>query len=298
MVQGGLSETTRRCGNRNCICHRDPAKRHGPHLYLTYRSEAKAALCMYRTNMPSRLAKHKQLGKSFGTWRVHWPPRTVNNCANTCRSKRPRPSEGQPMVELRHHQRLVWEGWFPEQAEGWWEEWMRQADQVLDDDELLEAVYHAQGKRRPKSRCRGRKQTPAEALLRLAVLKHVRNWSFEDIEREVRANVVYRQLLHAWSGKSAGCQDAGDGSVQAWPRVIDEVHQRLWRIAQEKKVVRNADCGWTRRSWKQTFTTQPIARLLSDGARVLTRTDEEITALERGGAGEKLATACERSHIG
>ena len=84
------------------------------------------------------------------------------------------------MVELRHHQRLVWEGWFPEQTEGWWEEWMRQADQVLDDDELLEAVYQAQGKRRPKSRCRGRKQTPAEVLLRLAVLKHVRNWSFEE----------------------------------------------------------------------------------------------------------------------
>jgi len=40
------------------------------------------------------------------------------------------------MVELRHHQRLVWEGWFPEQAQGWWEGWMRQADQVLDDDEL------------------------------------------------------------------------------------------------------------------------------------------------------------------
>jgi len=23
------------------------------------------------------------------------------------------------MVELRYHQRLVWEGWFPEQAAGW-----------------------------------------------------------------------------------------------------------------------------------------------------------------------------------
>src|ERR1700745_4497702 len=42
MVQGELSETTRRCGNRNCICHRDPAQRHGPHLYLTYRSEGKS----------------------------------------------------------------------------------------------------------------------------------------------------------------------------------------------------------------------------------------------------------------
>src|ERR1700739_675137 len=53
------------------------------------------------------------------------------------------------------------------------DERMRQADQVLDDDELLEAVYQAQGKRRPKSHCRGRKQTPAEVVLRLAVLKHM-----------------------------------------------------------------------------------------------------------------------------
>jgi len=76
------------------------------------------------------------------------------------------------------------------------EQWMRQADQLLDDDELLEAVYHAQGKRRPKSRCRGRKQTPAEVVLRL-VLKRVRNWSIEETEREVRANVVYRQLMRS-----------------------------------------------------------------------------------------------------
>jgi hypothetical protein len=41
MVQGGLSETTRRCGNPGCACYRDPAHRHGPHLYLTYRTEKK-----------------------------------------------------------------------------------------------------------------------------------------------------------------------------------------------------------------------------------------------------------------
>jgi len=41
MVQGGLSETTRRCGHRGCVCYRDAAQRHGPHLYLTYRSEGK-----------------------------------------------------------------------------------------------------------------------------------------------------------------------------------------------------------------------------------------------------------------
>lgn len=39
MVQGGLSETTRRCGKPTCACAHDATARHGPHLYLTYREE-------------------------------------------------------------------------------------------------------------------------------------------------------------------------------------------------------------------------------------------------------------------
>ena len=42
MVQGGLSETSRRCGNPNCICARDPQHLHGPHLYITYRENGKS----------------------------------------------------------------------------------------------------------------------------------------------------------------------------------------------------------------------------------------------------------------
>ena len=42
MVQGGLSETSRRCGNPNCICYREPAHLHGPHLYITYREDDKS----------------------------------------------------------------------------------------------------------------------------------------------------------------------------------------------------------------------------------------------------------------
>lgn len=42
MIQGGLSKTTRRCGQPRCACQHDPARRHGPHLYLTFRSESKS----------------------------------------------------------------------------------------------------------------------------------------------------------------------------------------------------------------------------------------------------------------
>ncbi len=42
MVQGALSSTTRTCGKSQCPCHTDPARRHGPNLYLTWRAEGKS----------------------------------------------------------------------------------------------------------------------------------------------------------------------------------------------------------------------------------------------------------------
>ena len=42
MVQGGLSETSRRCGNPGCACSRDSKRLHGPHLYITYREDGKS----------------------------------------------------------------------------------------------------------------------------------------------------------------------------------------------------------------------------------------------------------------
>ena len=41
MVQGSLSELTRQCGDPSCGCAHDPARRHGPHLYLKFNAEGK-----------------------------------------------------------------------------------------------------------------------------------------------------------------------------------------------------------------------------------------------------------------
>ena len=77
---------------------------------------------------------------------------------------------------------------------------MRVVDELLEDEELVDAVYDAQGKRHPQSRFRGRHQTPAEVALRMLILKHVRNWSFQDVEWEVRTNLVYRQFTRVGAG--------------------------------------------------------------------------------------------------
>jgi transposase, IS5 family len=88
------------------------------------------------------------------------------------------------MIRTRHQQQTLWGGVWAQEVDDLWEPWMRQADQLLDDDELVSKIFEAQGKRWKKSRTRGRLQTPAEVVLRLLVLKHVRNWSYQTLERE------------------------------------------------------------------------------------------------------------------
>jgi hypothetical protein len=75
----------------------------------------------------------------------------------------------------------------------------------------------ARGQRHEQSRVRGRQQTPAEVVAsRMLILKHVRNWSYETLEREVRVKRGVSQLLSDRDGEGAGRQDAGSAGTGGW----------------------------------------------------------------------------------
>ena len=93
------------------------------------------------------------------------------------------------------------DGLIKEAVEDLWETWMRQADRVLEDQALLEMIQQALMGRCRKSKTRGRKGTSAEVILRMLLLKHLRNWSFETLSREVRANLVYREFTRIGADK-------------------------------------------------------------------------------------------------
>lgn len=97
------------------------------------------------------------------------------------------------MTRRKQPQRSLWEGILAEDVKALWEPWMVEADKLLEDDELIERVYEAQGDRHAYSRTRGRSQTPAEVALRL--------------------------LLLAAEGRGAGSEDAGrhDGGGDQHP---------------------------------------------------------------------------------
>ena len=180
------------------------------------------------------------------------------------------------MIKLRHQQPSLWHSGLAADIEDLWEPWMRLVDGLLEDEQLLETIYEAQGERYPQSRRRGREQTPAEVVLRLLLLKHIRNWSYDVLEREVRANLVYRAFTRVGDGKVPDARTIARLGQLIGPEVIEELHQRIVQLAQEHGVTRGRKLRVDTTVVETNIHYPTDSSLLGDGTRVLTRTMKKI----------------------
>ncbi len=191
------------------------------------------------------------------------------------------------MIEMRRAQRSFGDGLIAEEVADLCEDWMKHADQVLDDEQIVAAVYEALAKRHPKSRSRGRLGAPADMVLRLLILKHVRNWSYGVLEREVRANLVYRNFTRVGAGKVPDAKTMGRWGMAVGPEVIRQIHERTVTIAQNKGVAQGRRMRLDTTVVETNIHYPTDSSLLGDGVRVLTRAMKKITALA-GEVGAKL----------
>src|SRR5712664_2484230 len=208
----------------------------------------------------------------------------MNYCARMPRRRRPGAST---MIEMRRAQRSFGDGLIAEEVSDLREDWMRHADQVLADEQMVAAVYEALGKRHPKSRSRGRLGTPAEVVLRLLILKHIRNWSYGVLEREVRANLVYRDFTRVGAAKTPDAKTMGRWGVAVGPEVVKQIHERLVRLARDKGATEGRRMRVDTTVVETNIHYPTDSSLLGDGVRVLTRTMKKITTIA-GAAGAQL----------
>jgi IS5 family transposase len=180
------------------------------------------------------------------------------------------------MTRRKQPQRSLWEGLLAEDVRELWEPWMVEADRLLEDEEMVDSVYEAQARRHQHSRTRGRSQTPAEVVLRLLLLKHVRNWSYEILEREVRANLAYRDFCRLGMEKVPDAKTLARIGQAIGGDVIVELHRRLVELAREKGVVRGRRMRVDTTVVETNIHYPTDSGLLGDGARVLTRTMKRI----------------------
>jgi transposase, IS5 family len=191
------------------------------------------------------------------------------------------------MIEMRRVQRSFGDGLIAEEVSDLREDWMAHADQVLADEELVATVYQALGKRHPKSKSRGRRGTPAEVVLRLLILKHIRNWSYGVLEREVRANLVYRDFTRVGAGKAPDAKTMGRWGMALGADVIKQIHTRMVTMAQSRGLAEGRRMRVDTTVVETNIHYPTDSSLLADGVRVLTRAMKKITAIV-GDVGTKL----------
>jgi IS5 family transposase len=192
---------------------------------------------------------------------------------------------------MRRAQLSFGDGLIAEEVSDLRESWMTHADQVLADEQIVAAVYEALMKRHPKSRSRGRLGAPAEVVLRLLILKHIRNWSYGVLEREVRANLVYRDFTRVGAGKTPDAKTMGRWGVAVGPEVVKQIHQRLVKLAQANGLAAGRRMRVDTTVVETNVHYPTDSSLLGDGVRVLTRTMKRIGKI----AGETGAKLCDRS---
>jgi len=191
------------------------------------------------------------------------------------------------VIERRRAQRSFGDGLIAGEVKDLREGWMNHADRLLDDEAVVAAVYEALGRRHPKSRSRGRLGAPADVVLRLLVLKHVRNWSYEVLEREVRANLVYRDFTRVGGGKMPDAKTIGRWGLAVGPETVKQVHERIVQMAQAEGIATGRRMRVDTTVVETNVHYPTDSSLLGDGVRVLTRAMKKITAIV-GDVGAKL----------
>lgn len=183
------------------------------------------------------------------------------------------------MVIRRYQQRSLYEelvkNILPDHEALQWEEWLVKVDQVLEDRELLDLVQETLSARYPRSKNLGRKGTPAEVALRFLVLKHLKNWTYAELEREVRANLVYRQFTRV------GMEKVPDEKTmvrlgQALGPVTKQLHERVVALAARRKVARGRKLRVDTTVTEKNIRYPTDSQLLGDGIRVITRTIKKL----------------------
>jgi IS5 family transposase len=182
------------------------------------------------------------------------------------------------MVQRRQRERSLFEVLLPD-GHKLWPDWLRKIDTLLEDDAVIDVVARALEARWPQSRRRGRPGTPAEVVIRMLILKHLFDWSYDDLEREVRANLVYRMFTRIDAGDVPDAKTILKIARALGPEVIEQLHRQVVEVAKRAGVTHGRRFRIDTTVVETNVHYPTDSSLLQDGVRVLTRTMQRASTV-------------------
>src|SRR3989442_4887330 len=115
---------------------------------------------------------------------------------------------------------------------------LKELDRLLDDDELYQQARTDFGKRHRFTLVHGRHSTPVEVLLRMLILKHLSQWSYQQTQDRVDENLALR-----WFCRLYWAPVPDESTLIPWantlrPETLHALNARVVKLARQAKVTR------------------------------------------------------------
>jgi IS5 family transposase len=152
-------------------------------------------------------------------------------------------------------------------------------DTLLDDDLLVQAVKHDLTRRFPRTASFGRPSTPVEVILRMLIVKHLYDWSYEQAEQWVSDSLVLRQFCRVYAKRVPD-----DTTLLRWanliqPATLQQFLDQVVDLARQHHLTRGRKLRIDSTVVATNIHYPVDSTLLADGVRVLTRTIQRAKAM-------------------
>jgi IS5 family transposase len=147
---------------------------------------------------------------------------------------------------------------------------------LLNDPALVDLVRDSQAGRSTRSRTHGRKTIAPDRLLRCCALKHLKNWSFRQLERELRASLIYRRFTLFDQDDVPDFSTFSRNFGVLGPEVTQQIHAHIVATARRERVATGRKLRTDTTVVESNVHYPTDSTLLQDGIRVLTRSVKRI----------------------
>jgi transposase, IS5 family len=146
-----------------------------------------------------------------------------------------------------------------------------QLDALLEDDQLFAQVRADLVQRHRLTAIHGRHSTPAEAILRLLVVKHLYVWSYQETEERVADSLVLRWFTRVYFHRVPDATTLLRWAQTIQPETLHHLNDRAAQLATQARVTRARKLRVDGTVVETTIHHPTDSGLLGDGVRVLTR---------------------------
>src|SRR5205807_2786567 len=148
---------------------------------------------------------------------------------------------------------------------------LKQLDRLLEDDELYQQIRADFGQRYRFTLVHGRHSTPVEVLLRMLIVKHLHQWSYQETEEQVDQNLILR-----WFCRLYWAPVPDDTTLIRWantlqPETVHALNDRVVQLARQARVTTGRKLRLDATCVQTNIHHPTDSGLLVDSVRVLSR---------------------------